>query len=199
MILGRGLSGSRVPGFPRTFRRPAGCLFIDKLETRVGGRGGDRGGEQTQCPQGGQRPQALMSPLFPRPGRQTSPGGRPVLGDKVHQRRAHQRPGAGGQRLPCGDSGQAGAGPLPIRTAGAAPEVSMKPAPVSLRPGIPCPGVPSVMVSPAPASGRAPKARTSSLGRPRGVSLKGPLGRGRLSVAPSTGLLPPTPSNTGSR
>ena len=57
---------------------------------------------------------------------------------------------------------------------------------MSLCPGIPCPGGPLVLASPAPASSRAPKARGSSLGRPRGVSLEDPLGRGRLSVAPST-------------
>ena len=135
--------GSRIPGFPSTFCWLADWLFIDKLAAQVGGRGGDRGGEQTQFPRGGQRPRALMPPLSPRPGHQASPGRRPVLRDEVHQRRAHQRPGAGGQRLPCRDPGQAGTGPLPICTAGAAPEVSMRPAPVSL-----CPRVPSVLASP---------------------------------------------------
>lgn len=170
-----------VPGFPSTFRWLADWLFIDKLAAQVGGRGGDRGREQTQFPRGGQRPRALMPLVSPRPGHQASPGRRPVLGDEVHQRRAHQRPGAGGQRLPRRDPGQEGAGPLPIRTAGAAPEVSMRPAPVSL-----CPGIPLVLGGPAPASGHALKACGSSLGRPRGVSLEDPLGRGRLSVAPST-------------
>lgn len=59
-----------------------------------------------------------------RPGRQAGPGGRPVLGDQVHQRRAHQRPGAGGQRLPRGGRGPQGAAALPVRAAGAAPQVS---------------------------------------------------------------------------
>lgn len=175
MILGHGPGGSRVPGFPSTFRWLADWLFIDKLEAQVGGRGGSRGGEQTQFPRGGQRPRALMPFLSPRPGYQASPGRRPVLGDKVHQRRAHQRPGAGGQRLPRRDPGQAGAGPLPIRTAGAAPEVSMRPAAVSL-----CPGVPSVLASPWSWPAQHLPAVVP------GASPLRPLGRGRLSVAPST-------------
>lgn len=65
----------------------------------------------------------LTVSLSPRPGCQAGAGGRPVIGDQVHQRRVPQRPGAGGERLPRRDRGQAGAGALHVRAAGAAPEV----------------------------------------------------------------------------
>lgn len=62
--------------------------------------------------------------LFFRHRCQRRQGDKCFHGNQMHQRRVHERPGAGAERLPRGDRRAAVPAPVPVRAAGALPEVS---------------------------------------------------------------------------